>query len=49
MILDKLRKQRNATAYEADPVPESLLIACLDQARLLLPVIDRRMQEKGWA
>lgn len=48
-VLDRLRKQRNLTAYEADPIPESVLTECLDQARALVSLIDRRLREKGWA
>ncbi len=36
IVLDALRRQRNITDYEGDPVSEATLAACLEQAARLL-------------
>lgn len=36
IVLDALRKQRNLNDYEGDPIPDSALSACLDEADKLL-------------
>ena len=36
IVLDALRRQRNITDYEGDPVPDATLAACLRQAADLL-------------
>ncbi|MBP7567310.1 MAG: DNA-binding protein, partial [Burkholderiaceae bacterium] len=36
IVLDALRRQRNASDYEGDPVSTSTLQACIDQAGHLL-------------
>jgi hypothetical protein len=36
IVLDALRRQRNLTDYEGDPVSEATLSGCLDQAAALL-------------
>ena len=36
IVLDALRKQRNVNDYEGDPLSDSALAACLEQAALLL-------------
>jgi hypothetical protein len=36
IVLDALRKQRNINDYEGDPVSDSALSACLDEASKLL-------------
>jgi hypothetical protein len=36
IVLDALRKKRNLSDYEGDPVSESVLRTCLDEATYLL-------------
>lgn len=36
IVLDALRKQRNLNDYEGDPISDSALVACLDEADKLL-------------
>lgn len=36
IVLDALRRQRNVTDYEGDPVPDAVLAECLVQAERLL-------------
>ncbi|HAF44305.1 MAG TPA: DNA-binding protein [Gallionellaceae bacterium] len=36
IVLDALRKQRNLNDYEGDPIADSALSACLDEADMLL-------------
>ncbi|WP_206064341.1 DNA-binding protein [Oleiagrimonas sp. C23AA] len=36
VVLDGLRKQRNISDYEGDPVTEGALVACVDEAGKLL-------------
>ena len=36
IVLDSLRRQRNVTDYEGDPVSEATLAACLEEAGKLL-------------
>lgn len=36
IVLDALRKQRNLSDYEGDPISEATLVSCLDEARKLL-------------
>jgi hypothetical protein len=36
VVLDGLRKQRNITDYEGDPVSDAVLTACIEQADKLL-------------
>jgi hypothetical protein len=41
IILDALRKQRNASDYEGDPVTDAALATCLDEANKLLATTRR--------
>ena len=43
-ILDGLRKQRNVTDYEDGLVTDALLQECLEQARDLLALAERRLK-----
>lgn len=45
IVLDALRRQRNITDYEGDPVSESTLAACLEEAGKLLDHTDRWLRE----
>lgn len=36
IVLDALRRQRNVTDYEGDPVSDAILASCLDEAAKLL-------------
>lgn len=36
IVLDALRKQRNLSDYEGDPISEPVLASCLDEAAKLL-------------
>ncbi|TQD45914.1 DNA-binding protein [Lysobacter aestuarii] len=36
IVLDALRRQRNVTDYEGDPVSDAVLASCLDEAAKLL-------------
>ena len=36
IVLDALRKQRNLSDYEGDPISEAALVSCLDEATRLL-------------
>lgn len=39
IVLDALRKQRNASDYEGDPVSDAALASCLDEAGKLLAML----------
>lgn len=41
IVLDALRKQRNASDYEGDPVSEKALASCLDEAARLLAMLQK--------
>ena len=41
IVLDALRKQRNASDYEGDPVSEKALASCLDEAARLLAMLQQ--------
>jgi hypothetical protein len=43
-ILDGLRKQRNLTDYDGEPVTDALLKECLDQAEALLALAEQQLQ-----
>lgn len=45
IVLDALRRQRNITDYEGDPVSASALAACLEEASRLLDYTDRWLRE----
>ena len=41
IVLDALRKQRNASDYEGDPVSDAALASCLDEAAKLLAMLQQ--------
>lgn len=41
IVLDALRKQRNASDYEGDPVSEKALASCLNEAANLLAMLQQ--------
>ncbi len=41
IVLDVLRKQRNASDYEGDPVSDKALVACLQEAGKLREVLQQ--------
>jgi len=43
ILIDSLRRQRNINDYIGDPLPEALLHCCIDEARRLLLLVQRRM------
>lgn len=45
VVLDALRRQRNISDYEGDPVSGPTLIACLDEAAKLLVHTQRWLRE----
>lgn len=46
IVLDTLRKQRNAADYSGDPVPESALEECLAAAEALLEDVEAWLRER---
>ena len=40
IVLDALRKQRNVSDYEGDPISDQALIECIKQAELLYKVVN---------
>ncbi len=45
-VLDSLRKQRNASDYDGEPVTDAALQECLNQARSLLQRIKRVLKDR---
>ena len=45
IVLDSLRRQRNVTDYEGDPVSEATLAACLEEAEKLLAHTARWLRD----
>ena len=45
IVLDSLRRQRNVTDYEGDPVSEAILAACLEEAGKLLAHTSRWLRD----
>lgn len=45
IILDALRKQRNVSDYEGDPVSDEAVAECLKQAAYLLNHVEKWMRE----
>ena len=45
IVLDSLRRQRNVTDYEGDPVSEATLAACLEEAGKLLVHATRWLRD----
>lgn len=45
-ILDGLRKQRNGSDYEGDPVTDAALNECLNQARNILERIEHTLKNR---
>lgn len=46
-VLDGLRKQRNLSDYDGEPVTQALLQACLEQAQQLLALAHARWSNTG--
>ena len=46
IVLDALRKQRNLSDYEGDPVSDGVVTACLAQAHALLAHTQRFLQSQ---
>lgn len=46
-VLDGLRKQRNLSDYDGEPVSQALLQACLEQAQQLLALAHARWPDVG--
>lgn len=46
IVLDALRRQRNITDYEGDPVSNATLAACLEEAAKLLTLTERWLRER---
>ena len=40
IVLDALRKQRNVSDYEGDPISDQAVIECIKQAELLYKVVN---------
>lgn len=47
-VLDTLRKQRNASDYEGEPVTEAALAECLHRAADLLDQVGDALNARGW-
>ncbi len=47
-LIDKLRKQRNLSDYEGDPVPDGTLAECIAQAVWVIARVEQAMTAKGW-
>lgn len=43
-ILDSLRKQRNLSDYDGEPINDAVLRECLNQARMLLRRIEKQLK-----
>ena len=41
IVLDALRKQRNVSDYEGDPISDQVVIECIKQAEQLYKVVNR--------
>jgi len=41
IVLDALRKQRNVSDYEGDPVSDGVVTACIESAELLLATVTQ--------
>lgn len=48
-VLDRLRRQRHDTGYDADPVTDGELAECVRQAARLVPLGEQALKAKGWA
>lgn len=50
VVLDALRRQRNLSDYEGDPVSEATLASCVEEAAKLLAHTERwlRQQHPEW-
>jgi hypothetical protein len=50
IVLDALRRQRNASDYEGDPVSAATLNSCLEEAAKLLARTEKWLKKKnpGW-
>jgi hypothetical protein len=48
VVLDTLRRQRNAADYEGNAVSEAELAECLKQARTLAEPVRTALMAKGW-
>ncbi len=46
IVLDALRKQRNLSDYEGDPISDATLASCLDEAGKLLAHTERWLREQ---
>lgn len=47
-LIETLRKQRNAASYDADPVTDAALRACIDTAEQLLNAAKAIVAADGW-
>lgn len=45
IVLDALRRQRNVTDYEGDPISEAVLASCLEEAAKLLDHTERWLRD----
>lgn len=45
IVLDSLRRQRNITDYQGDPVSDAVLTSCLEEAGKLLKYTERWLRE----
>lgn len=46
IVLDALRKQRNLSDYEGDPISDATLASCLDEAAKLLAHTEQWLREQ---
>jgi hypothetical protein len=47
IVLDALRKQRNLSDYEGDPISDGALASCLEEASRLLVVTERWLRTEN--
>ena len=45
IVLDALRRQRNVSDYEGDPVAEAALVSCIEESEKLLDHTERWLRE----
>lgn len=45
VVLDGLRKQRNLTDYEGDPIPDAALVAAIEEAQRLLALTEAWLRD----
>lgn len=46
IVLDALRKQRNLSDYEGDPISDAALASCLEQAAKLMTITTQWLREQ---